>query len=290
MDAAPPAGLRRLAGQRLAAGRRARRASEFPVHRSRQPVPVDRAQLGGSAGRAHLRLHLRLAARARGAAGLRGLRLAPRRLPRLGHGDRDHGGHHRQGRRRAPRSHGDDPVLRLQHGRLLRPLARHGQPADQAAQDLPRELVPPRRRGAVPVAGLRRERADPQVDRRADPRQGRGDARRRSATCLPPGAIDSDGLDLPDRTAGGRATSAIVASGSRRWTSCASSTSSSARGCRRRSGRPTQRRCAGSGARAIRRAQLRRWRPRPHAQRRGSTPRVRPSGAALPLGPSHRSS
>src|SRR6266498_1109468 len=33
-----------------------------------------------------------------------------------------------------------------------------------------------------------------------------------------------------------------------------------------------------------------RWRPRPHAQRTGSTPRVRPSGAALQLDPSHRSS
>src|SRR6266581_8198976 len=35
---------------------------------------------------------------------------------------------------------------------------------------------------------------------------------------------------------------------------------------------------------------LRRWRPRPHAQRTESTPRVRPSGAALQLDPSHRSS
>jgi len=34
----------------------------------------------------------------------------------------------------------------------------------------------------------------------------------------------------------------------------------------------------------------RRWRPRPHAQRTGSTPRVRPSGAVLQLDPSHRSS
>src|SRR5574341_335939 len=33
-----------------------------------------------------------------------------------------------------------------------------------------------------------------------------------------------------------------------------------------------------------------RWRPRPHARRTGSTPRVRPSGAALQLDPSPRSS
>ena len=38
------------------------------------------------------------------------------------------------------------------------------------------------------------------------------------------------------------------------------------------------------------RAHLRRWRPRPHAQCTESTPRVRPSGAALQLDPSHRSS
>ena len=42
-------------------------------------------------------------------------------------------------------------------------------------------------------------------------------------------------------------------------------------------------------ARATIRAHLLRWRPRPHAQRTGSTPRVRPSGAALQLDPSRRS-
>jgi hypothetical protein len=34
---------------------------------------------------------------------------------------------------------------------------------------------------------------------------------------------------------------------------------------------------------------LRPWRPRPHAQRTESTPRVRPSGAALQLDPCRRS-
>ena len=42
--------------------------------------------------------------------------------------------------------------------------------------------------------------------------------------------------------------------------------------------------------RAMIRAHLRRWHPRPHAQRTQSTPRVRASGAALQLDPSHRSS
>src|SRR5678815_4588159 len=44
-----------------------------------------------------------------------------------------------------------------------------------------------------------------------------------------------------------------------------------------------------SRARAMRRAHLPRWRPRPGAQRRETTPRARSSGAASQLDPSHRS-
>src|SRR5215472_11969259 len=40
-----------------------------------------------------------------------------------------------------------------------------------------------------------------------------------------------------------------------------------------------------SMVRLLKRAHLLRWRPRPHAQRTGSTPRVRPAGAASNLGP-----
>jgi phosphoenolpyruvate carboxykinase (GTP) len=74
----------------------------------------------------------------------RGLRLGPRRLPRLGHEHRDHGRHHREGRCGPPRSDGHDPVLRLQHGRLFRPLAGHGPAPGEAAAHFPRELVPAR--------------------------------------------------------------------------------------------------------------------------------------------------
>ena len=88
-------------------------------------VPLDRAQLGRAPGRAHLRSHLRLAPHAGDPARLRGVRLDPRRVPRLGHEHRDDRRHHRQGRRRPPGSDGHDAVLRLQHGRLLRPLAGH---------------------------------------------------------------------------------------------------------------------------------------------------------------------
>ena len=59
-----PRGLDRLAGPAVDAGRGPGRASELALHRARPAVPVHRAELGGPAGRADLRLHLRLAARA----------------------------------------------------------------------------------------------------------------------------------------------------------------------------------------------------------------------------------
>jgi phosphoenolpyruvate carboxykinase (GTP) len=76
------------------------------------------------------------------------LRLAARNLPGLDHGQREDRRGHRQGGRAAPRSHGHASVLRLQHGRLLGPLARdrpaQGRPA---AAHLLRELVPQERGG-----------------------------------------------------------------------------------------------------------------------------------------------
>src|SRR5256885_226130 len=138
---------------------RPRRPSELALHRALPAVPVDRAQLGRSAGRAHLRAHLRLAALERDPARLRELRLDPRRLPRLGDVHGDDGGDHGQGRRGAPRPDGDAAVLRLQHGRLLRPLARDGGEAGHAAAPPPRELGSPRRRRPLPLARVLREHA-----------------------------------------------------------------------------------------------------------------------------------
>ncbi len=46
---------------------------------------------------------------------------------------------------------------------------------DEAAEDLLRQLVPPRRRRPLPVAGLRREQPGPQVDLRAGQRRRRRD-------------------------------------------------------------------------------------------------------------------
>ena len=102
-------------------------------------------------------------------------RLGARRVPRLDDGLReDRRG--RRKRRRAPvRPDGDAAVLRLQHGRLLRPLA-PDRPSRrrQAAEDLLRQLVPQGRRREVPVARLRRELAGAGVDLPPLRGQGRG--------------------------------------------------------------------------------------------------------------------
>ena len=106
---------------------------------------------------------------------------------------RDHRRRRRRGRRRAPRPDGDAAVHRLQRRRLLQPLdhGRQGQRRGQAAADLLRQLVPPRRRGRLPVAGLRREQPRAEVGRGAhrgpgrrgrDPDRPRAGARARSTS------------------------------------------------------------------------------------------------------------
>ena len=94
-----------------------------PFHRTRGAVPLDRPQLGGPRGRADLGDPVRWPPRHERAAGDRGPRLGPRCVPgrddRLG-ADRCR---RRHCRRAAPRPVRDAAVLRLQHGRLLGPLA-----------------------------------------------------------------------------------------------------------------------------------------------------------------------
>ena len=111
--------------------------------------PVDRAGVGGPRRRADRRLPLRRSPRHRRAAGRRGLRLGARRL----HGRDDVlGDDRRRGRRGRPaalRPDGDAAVLRLQHGRLLRPLAEDRRARGRrAAARLLRQLVPQGRRRA----------------------------------------------------------------------------------------------------------------------------------------------
>ncbi len=101
------------------------------------------------------------------------LQLAARRLRRGHHGLRAHRRPGRQVRRNPPRPHGDAPVLRLQHGRLLPPLAQHGQADAPSPQGLPRQLVPPGRRRQLHLAGLQREPPHPPLGPRALPRPRR---------------------------------------------------------------------------------------------------------------------
>ena len=120
----PPAHADRLDGRRLDPHRRlGGRASQRPLHHPRGAVPLDRRQLGGPRRRAHRRLPVRRSPGHGGAPGAGGLRLGARRVPGLDHGlGEDRRGRRGRGRP-ALRPHGHAALLRLPHGRLLRPLA-----------------------------------------------------------------------------------------------------------------------------------------------------------------------
>ena len=125
----------RLAGQGVdaAAAGAPGRASERALHGGRRAMPLDRPELGRS------RRACRSTRSSSAAAARPPCRWSPRprlerrrvhgRDPRL----RDHRRDHRPGGRRAPRPVRDARLLRLQHGRLLRPLADAGPQATQAA-------------------------------------------------------------------------------------------------------------------------------------------------------------
>ena len=72
--------------------------------------------------------------------------------------------------------------------------------AGEAAPHLLRQLVPPRRRRPLPVAGLRREQPGPRVDVPALRRRGRGAARRPSAGCRRRTTSTRPGWRCPRRT------------------------------------------------------------------------------------------
>ena len=108
------------------AGRPPGRAPQRPVHRPGRPVPVDRAQLGGPGRRADLGDPVRRPARLHRPAGHPVHRLGARGVPGRQRLLGDHRRGHRRGRRGAPRPVRDAAVLRLQHGRLLQPLAAAG--------------------------------------------------------------------------------------------------------------------------------------------------------------------
>jgi hypothetical protein len=133
-------------------------------------VPDHRSGLAEPGRRADFRHHLRRPPPEHDAARLPGLQLVARRLYGRDHGLRNHRRRHRPRRRRAPRPHGHAALLRLQHGRLLPPLARHARQDQEPAALLPCELVPQGRRRQVALARIRREHARAALDRRPLPR------------------------------------------------------------------------------------------------------------------------
>ena len=130
---------------------------ELPLLHADGPVPRAGIGVGRPGGRADLGDLLRRSAAGHDPARDRVTRLAardvPRRHPVVGEDRR----RVRTCRPGAPRPDGHAAVHRLQRRRLLPALDRRRQGCrrGQAAEDLLRQLVPPRRRRAVPVAGLR---------------------------------------------------------------------------------------------------------------------------------------
>ena len=126
MTGEPPDRADRLEGQRVDARLRgARRAPERPLHDARVAVPLDRRRVGGPRRRADRRLPVRRPPRDRRAARLR--------VPATGSTASSPGAIMSSETTAAAagevgpaalRPDGDAAVLRLQHGRLLRPLAR----------------------------------------------------------------------------------------------------------------------------------------------------------------------
>ena len=136
-----------------------------------------------------------------GPAGLRGPRLDPRHVPRRHALLRDDRRRGRRGRRRAPRPDGDAAVHRLQRRRLLQPLDQHrqGQRRGEAAEDLLRQLVPPRSRrsGGFLWPGFgENSRVLKWVVERID---GQAAAVETPIGHVPaPASLDTDGLDMTE--------------------------------------------------------------------------------------------
>ena len=117
-----------------------------------------------------------------------GPRLAARRVHRRHAGFRADRRRRGQGRHRPPRPDGDAAVPRLQRRRLLPALDRPRQERRrvQDARGVLRELVPPRRRRPLPVAGIRREQPRAEVGDRAHRAPGRRQDAPPSASCRRP--------------------------------------------------------------------------------------------------------
>ncbi len=124
-------------------------ASEQPLHDADAQQSCVVAASRRSARRADLGDHLRRTARVDGAAGARIDGLDARRFHGRHDGIGNDGGGFRSGRRAAARSDGDAAVLRLQHGRLLRPLAQDARRTEKGAAFVYGQLVSQGRRRAI---------------------------------------------------------------------------------------------------------------------------------------------
>ena len=172
---------------------------EQPLLHPGQAVPDDGARVRRAQRRADRRDPLRRPPQDHRAARLRVARLGPRRLHRRDALLGDHRRGHRCGRRRAPRPDGDAALHRLQRRRLRQPLARDRQE---------RTTSPSCRRSSRSTGSAATTRTAPSCGpasattpacssgsssaSTAPPRPSRP----RSASCPPPGALDTTGLDM----------------------------------------------------------------------------------------------
>ena len=163
------------------------------------------------------------------------LRLEARRVPRLDHALGEDRGRGRHGRRAALRPLRHAAVLRLQHGRLLRPLAGDRRSASRGRRQLPEallgQLVPQGRRRQVPVARLRREQPGAQVGRRAGGRRRRRQSTPPSVACPTPEDLDTERPRHRRRHPGRSCSTSTPTRGAPRSPSSRSTTTASASAC-----------------------------------------------------------
>ena len=131
-----------LAGLHGGGAAQSSRTSQFAVHGAGPPGAIDFTALGRSGRRADLGVYFWGPAGAGGAAGVRIIQLAARRVCGGDDGVGNHGGRDGSGGRHAARSHGDAAVLRIPHGRLFRALAGDGPQGGASTEDFSCELVP----------------------------------------------------------------------------------------------------------------------------------------------------
>ena len=198
MDSEAPAELHRLEGRRPGRSGSTEKSGppQQPVHRAGAQQPGPLAVDGRPPGRAHLRHPLRRPPRHHRPAGARGVQLDPRRVHGRHHGLGDHRRRRRpEGGRAAATRWPCCPSCGYDAGSYLAHWLDMQQRIPNPPKHLHGELVPQGRRGQVPLAGVRRQHARPEVDPR--PLRRTRSARRRRCSASPRGEGDlaSTGID-----------------------------------------------------------------------------------------------